>query len=95
MLPCHRVGKNTDIAVDIRILNPVRIVGFVVDLTYRWENIFAGSAEEGKAKLWTAPGKGEGFKVLLNSRYAGQLRVSVEEFRVYDFLHIFYLTCRS
>lgn len=95
MLPCHRVGKNTDIAVDIRILNPVRIVGFAVDLTYRWENIFAGSAEEGKAKLWTAPGKGEGFKVLLNSRYAGQLRVSVEEFRVYDFLHIFYLTCRA
>lgn len=91
VLPCHRVGKNTDVAVDIRILNPVRIVGFAIDLTYRWENIFTGSTEEGKEKLWAAPGKGGGFKVLLNSRYAGRLRVSAEECRVYDPLHIFYL----
>lgn len=95
VLPCHRVGKNTDVAVDIRILNSVRIAGFAVDLTYRWENIFTGSVEEEKEKLWAAPGKGGGFKVLLNSRYAGRLRVSVEEYRVYDLLHIFYLIYRA
>lgn len=95
VLPCRRVGKNTDVAVDIRIWNPVRIVGFAVDLTYRWENMFTGSMGNGKEKLWAAPGKGGGFKVLLNSRYAGRLRVSVEECRVYDPLHIFYLVCRA
>lgn len=94
-LPSHRVGKNTDIPVDIRVLHPLRFVGFATDITYRRENLFTGSREERKEKLWAAPGKGGSLKVLLNSRYAGQLRVSVEECKVYDLLHIFYLTYRE
>ena len=93
--PYCRVGKNTDISVDIRVLHPMRIVGFAIDITYRWGNIFTGSTAEKKEKLWAAPGKGGGFKCLLNSRYAGRLRVSVEECKVYDLLHIFYLTYRA
>ena len=94
-LPCHRIGKNTDVAVAIRIQNPLRIVGFAIDFTYRWENIFTGSMEEGKEKLWAAPGKGGVLKALLSSRYAGRLRVSVEELRVYDLLQIFCLIYRA
>ncbi|MDE5716383.1 MAG: DUF58 domain-containing protein [Lachnospiraceae bacterium] len=94
-LPSHRVGKNTDIPVDIRVLHPMRFVGFAIDITYRRENLFTGSREERKEKLWAVPGKGGSLKVLLNSRYVGQLRVSVEECKVYDLLHIFYLTYRE
>ena len=94
-LPRHRVGKNTDIPVDIRVLNPLRFFGFAIDITYRWGNLFTGSTEEKKEKLWAAPGKGGSLKALLNSCYAGRLRVSVEECKVYDLLHIFYLTYRE
>ncbi|MDE5938154.1 MAG: DUF58 domain-containing protein [Lachnospiraceae bacterium] len=94
-LPSHRVGKNTDIPAGIRVLHPMRFVGFAIDITYRWGNLFTGSTEEKREKLWAAPGKGGNLKVLLNSRYAGLLRVSVEECRVYDLLHIFYLTYRE
>lgn len=95
VLPRHRVGKNTDIPVGIRVLNPMPIVGFAVDVTYRRENLFTGSTEKEKEKLWAAPGKGGGFKVSLNSRYAGQIRICVEELKVYDLLHIFYLVYRA
>lgn len=95
VLPYHRVGKNTDIPVDILILNPMRFVGFAVDITYCRGNLFTGSMEKKKERLWAAPQKGGRLRYLLNSRYAGRLRVSVEEFRVYDLLHLFYLTDRA
>lgn len=95
VLPYHRVGKNTDIPVDILVLNPLRFVGFAVDATYRWGNLFTGSMEERKEKLWAAPKKGGRLNYLLNSRYAGRIRVSVTECRVYDLLHLFYLTYRE
>lgn len=34
-------------------------------------------------------------RCLLNSNYAGRVRIRVEECRVYDFLHLFYLTYRA
>lgn len=95
VLPYHRVGKNTDIPVDILVLNSQRFVGFAVDVTYRWGNLFTGSMEERKEKLWAAPQKGGRLNYLLNSRYAGRIRVSVTECRVYDLLHLFYLTYRE
>lgn len=95
VLPHHRVGKNTDIPVDIRFASPLRFAGFAVDVTYRCENSFTGSVEERTEKLWAAPGKGGKLQYLLNSRYAGRLRISVEECRVYDFLHLFCLTYRA
>lgn len=95
VLPYHRVGKNTDIPVDILILNPLRFVGFAIDVTYRFGNLFTGSVEEKKERLWAAPRKGGRLRYLLNSRYAGRIRVSVEEIRVYDLLHLFYLTYRA
>lgn len=94
VLPYHRVGKNTDVPVDIRVLHPLRVFGFAIDLTYRFGNLFTGSMEEKKEKLWAAPGKGASFRVLANSRYAGRLTVWVEECKVYDFLQMFYLTYR-
>ncbi len=95
VLPRRRVGKNTEIPVEIRFANPLRFAGFAIDVTYRCENIFTGSAEGKKEKLWAAPGKGGKVQYLLNSRYAGRLRISVEECRVFDFLHLFYLTYRA
>lgn len=94
-LPDNRVGKNTDIVFDIRIENPMRLVGFSVDVAYRWGNIFTGSMEEREEKLWAAPKKGGGHKFLLSSRYAGLIRVSLEEYKVYDLLHIFYFAYRT
>lgn len=95
VLPYHRVGKNTDIRIDIHILNPLRFVGFAVDVSYCWGNVFTGSMEKRKEKLWVAPRKGGRLSFLLNSRYAGQIRVSVTECRVYDPLHLFYLKYRE
>lgn len=95
VLPYHRVGKNTDIPADILFLNPLRFVGFAIDVTYCWGNLFTGSMEKKKERLWAAPQKGGGLKYLINSRYAGRIRVSVEEFKVYDLLHLFYLTYRA
>lgn len=93
--PHHRVGKNTDIAIDICFANPLRFMGLSLDVTYRCENVFAGSIEEKREKLWAAPGKVGKIRCAINSRYAGLLRISVEECRVYDFLHLFYLTYRE
>lgn len=93
--PHHRVGKNTDIPIDICFVNPLRFTGLSLDVTYRCENVFAGSIEEKREKLWAAPGKGGKIRCAINSRYAGRLRISVEECRVYDFLHLFYLTYRE
>lgn len=95
VLPCHRVGKNTDIPADILLLNPLRFAGFAIDVTYRFGNLFTGSTEERKERLWAAPRKGGKLHYLLNSRYAGRIRVSVEEIRVYDLLHLFYLIYRA
>lgn len=91
VLPRHRVGKNTDIPVDIRVLHSLHLIGFAVDITYQCGNLFTGSMEEKKGKVWAAPGKGGSLRHLLSSRYAGQIRVSVEKFRVYDSLHLFFL----
>ncbi len=95
VLPYHRVGKNTDIPLTILILNPLRFAGFAIDVTYRWGNLFTGSMEERKEKLWAAPQKGGRLNYLLNSRYAGRIRVSATECRIYDLLHLFYLTDRE
>lgn len=95
VLPYHRVGKNTDIPLAIRISNPLRLAGFAIDVTYRRENLFTGSREERKEKLWAAPRRGGSLNYLLNSRYAGQIRVSVTECRLYDLLHLFCLTFRE
>lgn len=95
VLPLYRIGKNTDIPCEIRFVNPLRFAGFAIDVTYRWGNLFTGSMEEKKEKLWAAPGKGGRIPFLLNSRFAGRLRVSVETFRVYDFLKLFYLTYQA
>lgn len=95
VLPSHQVGKNTDIPLTILILNPLRFAGFAIDVTYRFGNLFTGSMEERKERLWAAPQKGGKLHCLLNSRYAGRIRVSVTECRVYDLLHLFYLTCRE
>lgn len=95
VLPSHRMGKNADVPFDIRLTNPLRLAGFAIDVTYRCENLFTGSVEKKREKLWASPGKGEKFHCLLSSRHAGRLKVSVEECRVYDFLHIFYLAYRE
>lgn len=95
VLPCHRVGKNTDITVDILFLNPLRFAGFAIDVTYRFGNLFTGSMVERKERLWAAPRKGGKLGYSLNSRYAGRIRVSVDEIRVYDLLHLFYLIYRA
>lgn len=94
VLPYHRVGKKTDISCDIRFLNPLRFAGFSIDVTYRFGNLFTGEWEERREKLWASPKTGGSLSFLLNSRYAGRLRVSVETCRVYDPLHLFYLACR-
>ncbi len=93
--PRHRVGKHTEIPVGICFANPLRFVGVAIDVTYRCENIFTGNIEEKREKMWAAPGKGGKLQCLLSSGYAGQLRISVEECRVYDFLHLFYLAYRA
>ena len=90
--PRHRVGKNTEFPVDICFANPLRFAGVAIDVTYRCENIFTGSIEEKREKMWAAPRKGGKCRCLLNSNYAGRVRIRVEECRVYDFLHFFYLT---
>lgn len=95
VLPYQRVGKSTDIPVNILFLNSLRFVGFSIDVTYRFGNLFTGSMEERREKLWAAPQKGGKLNFLLNSRYAGQIRVSVTEYRVYDLLHLFYLIDRE
>lgn len=92
VLPYHRVGRKTDIPCDIHFLNPLRFVGFSIDVTYRFGNLFTGDWEEGKEKLWAAPRRGGKFSCRINSRYAGRLRVSVETCRVYDPLRLFCLT---
>lgn len=91
-LPYRRVGKNTDVLCEIRFFNPLRFAGFSIDVTYQYGNLFTGSMEEKKEKLWAAPRKGGSLQFLLNSRYAGGIRVSVETYRVYDLLHLFYLS---
>lgn len=58
VLPYHRVGKNTDVPVDIRVLHPLRVFGFAIDLTYRFGNLFTGSMEEKKKNCGRLPGKG-------------------------------------
>lgn len=93
--PRHRVGKNTEIPVGICFANPLRFVGVAIDVTYRCENMFTGNTEEKREKMWAVPGKGGKLRCLLSSGYAGQLRISVEECRVYDFLHLFYLAYRT
>lgn len=95
VLPRHRVGKNTGIPCDIHFANPLRFAGFAIDVTYRFGNLFTGSIEEKKEKLWAAPGEGGRLRFLLSSRYAGRVRLSVDECKVYDLLHIFYLTYRG
>lgn len=95
VLPYRRVGKNTDISGEIRFENPLRFAGFAIDVTYRFGNVFTGSTEERREKLWAAPGKGGRLPFLLNSRYAGGVRVSVETCKVYDLLHLFYLTYQA
>ncbi|MCM1266753.1 MAG: DUF58 domain-containing protein [Bacteroidales bacterium] len=95
VLPYHRVGKKTDIPCDIRFLNLRRFVGFSIDATYRYGNLFTGDMEEKKEKLWAAPREGGTLSFLLNSRYAGRLKVSVETCQIYDPLHLFCLTCRE
>lgn len=91
VLPFNRVGKNTDFVFDIHLVNSMRFVGFEADVSYRWSNVFTGYSEHKKEKLWASPVKGGRIKYFLNSRYAGRVEVTIEEFIVYDFLHIFYL----
>lgn len=94
ILPYQRVGKNTELTCEIRAANPLRFVGFAVDVTCRFGNFFTGSLEERQERLWAAPRKGGVLLFLLNSRYAGRIRVSVEAYKVYDPLHLFYLAYR-
>ena len=92
VLPFNRVGRDTDFAFDIRLINPMRFAGFAADITYRWGNVFTGYSEHKKEKMWAAPIKGGRAAHFIKSRYAGRVEVVIEEFKVYDFLHIFYLT---
>ncbi len=91
-LPYRRVGKHTDVLCEIRFINPLRFAGFSIDVTYQFGNLFTGSTEEKKEKLWAAPRKGGSLRFLLNSHYAGGVRVCVKTYRVYDLLHLFYLS---
>lgn len=95
VLPYRRVGKNTDVLGEICFENPLRFAGFAIDVTYCFGNLFTGSTEKKQERLWAAPGKGGRLQFLLNSRYAGGVRVSVETCKIYDLLHLFYLNCQA
>lgn len=96
VLPFNRVGRDTSFSFSVRVGNPGKFTGFTADVIYSWGNVFTGYLERQKTHLWVAPAGGSEIHQLLNSRYAGRVEVGIEEFRVYDLLHIFCLTgCRK
>ena len=90
-LPDNRVGKNTDILLDVNVGGTGRFVAFTVDITYSWSNIFTGYSEKAKRHLWVAPGSGSRIEQLMNSRYAGRVEVRIESFEVFDLFRMFCL----
>ncbi|MCM1101840.1 MAG: DUF58 domain-containing protein [Clostridium sp.] len=96
VLPTNRVGRDTSFSFNVRVGNPGRLAGFTAEMIYSWKNVFTGYAERKRAHLWVAPSSGSEIRHFLSSRYAGLVEVGIEEFRVYDLLHLFYLTdCRK
>lgn len=95
VLPADRVGRDTSFSFDIHVENGGRFAGFAADVVYSWSNVFTGYSERRKEHLWAAPAGGSRIRQMLNSRYAGCVEVRIEEFVVYDLLHLCYLTgCR-
>ena len=87
-LPDNRVGKNTDIPLDVNMSGTGRFAAFTADITYSWGNIFTGYSETTKRHLWFAPG-GSRIKQYMNSCYAGRVEVRIESFEVFDLFHMF------
>lgn len=90
-MPAARVARATVFPFHIQVENPKRFVGFTADLTYRWCNVFTGQEGRGKEHIFLAPVKGYGLDLTLESRYAGRVEAQVEDFVVYDLLHLFYV----
>ena len=90
-LPVNRVGRNTEFFFDISVRGSGRFAAFTADVTYSWSNLFTGYSEQKKQRLWVVPGGSSEVKQLLNSRYAGRVEVRIEDFEVYDLLHMFCL----
>ncbi len=88
----NRVGKDTDFAFDVRILNEGKVVGYTADITYRWGNLFTDYYEQVDKHLWGAPGGGCEIKQLLRSRHAGRIEASIVSLTVYDLFHIVAIT---
>lgn len=91
VLPPDRVGRGTPFSFSLKVSNPGRFAGFSADVTYSRSNVFTGYSERETAHFWAAPINGSGHDGLLSSQYAGRVEVCIEEFRVHDLFHIFYL----
>ena len=88
IFPTNRVGKNTDFAFNIQILNKGKLVGYTADITYRWGNVFTDYFEQADKHLWLAPTAGCEIKQLLRSQHAGRIEASIVCLTVYDLFHV-------
>lgn len=89
--PSHSVGKDTDFALEMRIENPRKFVWFTAELAYHIENIFTGTRERKKHRLFVQPGKGCEVRQMVKSQYVGRIELRIDSFVIYDLLHLFYL----
>lgn len=88
-LPGNRVSKGAAVPFVLRVSNPSRFFGFTADLDYSWGNVFTGSFQRERKRLWLKPGGGAVLEQSLQSLYAGRLEVRIEKFQAYDLFHIF------
>ncbi len=94
-MPRTRVGRGGSFPFSVRVKNPGRFFGFSGDLTYRLGNVFTGTFQEKREKLWIPPGKGYESDQYLESQYAGRIEADITSFTVYEPMHLFCLKgCR-
>lgn len=91
VLPDRRVGRNTEISLDIIVHNPRKFAAYTADIVYSFGNLFTGYSEQRRQHIWITPVTGRRIEQKLRSRYAGRVEVRIEAFEVFDLLHMFRL----
>ncbi len=91
MLPAEKVGRHSTFVFYVKIYNQNRWLSFPVRLRLKVENVFVGSCVYKEEHVRACPGEKRVVDSGMATLYCGLLEVKIEQFLIFDPLHLFYV----
>lgn len=91
MLPSEKVGRHSTFVFHVKIYNQNRWLSLPVLFRLKMENVFVESYEEKEECVRAYPGENKVFSSGLATLYCGMLEIQIEQFLIFDPLHLFYV----